>query len=400
MRAIMTELLPGVTGTDSQKADVIYAATVLGFCAVHGQLGHQFAFEGEAWNTRMGNNDAELLAYQEFLDILSGLSAILDDTVGRGAGNWVKDDLSPTMDHHNRMICGWPGGQAMAPHSRVFIGDRLDDPHGTRPRGPERHSMILGTVASRVTAEVNPHVGFCGVGAYTGAVMEQGQEAVFSSTTQCFVAPGLADRWTPAHAGVNGPAHAQGRPQGLGPAPVGAAAVGYSHGMNYAMRDALATSPTAVALEISSGTVTTKQASCFGCTTYMWACGFPPSATHLGSALSWHPIPAALETDAKKRAIVEAMNTRYHLQVHGYLMRGADIMIRAGALSGGNGKYYVTTTHTAIARGLLRLQQAREARAHEIGANYFLDACMDHKNDKVRLKGAILSHFDGQAAVG
>lgn len=393
----MTELLPGVTGTDSQKADVIYTATVLGFCAVHGQLRHQFAFEAEAWNTHMGDNDAELAAYQEFLDILSGLSAILDDTVGRGAGDCVKDGLSPTQDHHNKMICGWPGGQAMAPHARVFIGDRLDDPHGTRPSGPARQRLILGTIGSRVTAEVDADVGFCGVGAYTGAVMEEGQAAVFSSTTQCFVAPGAADRWTPPHAGVNAVAHHHARPLGLGAAPVGPV-VGYSHGMNYAMRDALATSPTAVALEISSGAVTTKQASCFGCTTYMWACGFPPSATHLGSALSWHPIPAALETDPKKRAIVEAMNTRYHLQVHGYLLRGAAILAEAGRRSGNNGKYYVTSTHATIARGLLRLQQAREARAHEVGANYFLDACMDHKNDKLRIKGAILSHFDGRAA--
>lgn len=396
----MTELLPGVRGTDRQKADVIYTATILGFCAVHGELGHQFAFEGEAWNTRLQGKDKdeinknELIAYQGFLDILSGLSAVLDDTVRKGAGDCVKDGTSPTMDHHNRMICGWPGGHAMPPHERVFIGDRLDDPHLTRPRGPARQRLILGSVGARVRAEVNEEVGFSGVGAYTGAVMEQGREAVFSSTTQCFAAPNVADRWTPDSRGVNMPAHDAPRPVGLGPVPTGRV-VGYAHGMNYAMRDALATSPTAVATEISSGTVTTKLASCFGCTTYMWACGFPPSATHLGSALSWHPLNADLETDAKKRAIVEAMNTRYHLQVHGYLLRGAAILEEAGAKSGGNREYYVAPTDAAIARALLVLQRARDARAHEIGANYFLDACMDHQNDKVRIKGAILSHFKG-----
>lgn len=396
----MTALLPGVDGSDSQKADVIYTATVLGFCAVHGELGHQFAFEGEAWNTRMGKNDSELADYQAFLDILSGLSAILDDCMGKGAGKWIKDDLSPTMDHHNKMICGWPGGHAMAPHSRVFIGDRFDDPHGTKPSGPDRQKLILNTIGTRVQAEVDNDVGFSDVGAYTGAVMEKGKEAVFSSTTQAFGILDTTHRWTPENRGVNKNAHPKARPHGLGPAPTAGLAVGYSHGMNYAMRDALATSPTAVALEIASGTVTTKMASCFGCTTYMWACGFPPSATHLGSALSWHPIPAWLESDPKKRAIVESMNVRHHLQVHGYLLRGAELLWMAGRKSGGNGEYYVTPTHKKIAKALFTMQKARHSRAHEIGANYFLDACMDHKNDKVRLKGAILSHFDGKGRLG
>lgn len=385
----MADLLPGVSGTDEQKADVIYTATILGFCAVHSELGHKFAFEGEAWNTRMQDNEKELKAYQDFLDILSGLSAVLDAAGEREASRALKDDLSPTQDHHNVMICGWPGGHAMKPHTRVFIGDRLDDPHGTRPSGSARQQLVLNSIGSRVTAEVDDELGFSGAGAYTGAVMEKGKESVFASTTQCVAAPNLADRWTPENKGLIRGAHDKPRPEGFGPAP-DARLIGYSHGMNYAMRDALATSPTAVATEISSGKITTKEASCFGCTTYMWAVGFPPSATHLGSALSWHPLVASLETDPLKRAIVESMNTRYHLQVHGYLLRGAEIFASAGGKAlPGEGDYFITSTRENIARGLLRLQQARARRAHEIGANYFLDACLDHKNDKVRIRKAI-----------
>ena len=106
--------------------------------------------------------------------------------------------------------------------------------------------------------------------------------------------------------------------------------------MSYAMRDALATSPSAVATEIASGSVTTKLSSCFGCTTYMWANGFPPSATHLGQANSWHPLFLSKESDGKKQAIVQSMNTRFHLQVHGYIMRGAEILASVGGIRQGN----------------------------------------------------------------
>jgi hypothetical protein len=386
----MTDLLPGVDGEDGRKADIIYTATILGFCAIHAELGHKFAFEGEAWNTRMSTNDAELVAYQEFLNILSAISEVLDAKVGSGIGDAVQDGTSPTLDHHNVMICGWPGGHAMQPHTRVFVGDRLDDPHLTKPSGPKRNQAIMGTIGSRVTAEVSEDLGFVGPGAYTGAVMERDGESIFSSTTQCIEAVNPTHRWTPDHRGIIKGAHEKARPEGFGAAPAGDSRkpVGYSHGMNYAMRDALATSPTAVPIEIASGKKTTKLASCFGCTTYMWACGFPPSATHLGSALSWHPLKASLEKDAKKQAIVESMNTRYHLQVHGYLLRGADILSK---LSVSGRLYKVGRDVATIAKRLKKLQEARDATAHEVGANYFLDACMDHKNDKVRLKNILLT---------
>ncbi|MEX1363196.1 MAG: hypothetical protein AB1Z98_08725 [Nannocystaceae bacterium] len=337
----------------------------------------------------------ELGAYQEFLDLLSALSAILDDTAGNGLGKCIKDHTSPTLDFHNVMICGWPGGEAMPPHARMLVGDRLDDPDLTRPRRPRRHRQVLGTIPARFHAENSTTEGYHGPGAYTGAVIASPTEddATFVSTTQCLGINNVAHRWTGTNGQING-AHTP-RPGGFGTAP-GTPIVGYPHGMNFAMRDALATSPTAIPIEIASGNRTTKLASCFGCTTYMWANGFPPSATHLGSALSWHPLDPGQENDPMKRAIVEAMNVRYHLQVHGYLLRGAEILADASQRSGGNRQYYVTPTHGRIARHLLRLQRLRRANAHQIGANYFLDACMDHQNDKIRLRRVILSHFDGR----
>jgi hypothetical protein len=45
------------------------------------------------------------------------------------------------------------------------------------------------------------------------------------------------------------------------------------------------------AYEVAVGFETSKLASCFGCTTFMYANGAPPSFMHFGRAESWVPIP-------------------------------------------------------------------------------------------------------------
>jgi hypothetical protein len=63
--------------------------------------------------------------------------------------------------------------------------------------------------------------------------------------------------------------------------------VQYIHGMSWAMREAIRWGPWCTAYEIAVGSKTRKLASCFACTTYMWASGFPAFSTHLGRGESW-----------------------------------------------------------------------------------------------------------------
>merc|ERR1711879_880539 len=45
------------------------------------------------------------------------------------------------------------------------------------------------------------------------------------------------------------------------------------------------------AFEVSMNEHTCKNASCIGCSTFMFANGMPPSWMHLGKAESWVPLP-------------------------------------------------------------------------------------------------------------
>ncbi|UOA10472.1 hypothetical protein [Methylobacter sp. S3L5C] len=66
--------------------------------------------------------------------------------------------------------------------------------------------------------------------------------------------------------------------------------VGYCHGMIFAEHICMV-SGGGTAYEISMNEQTCKNASCFGCATFMFANGMPPSWMHLGSAESWSPLP-------------------------------------------------------------------------------------------------------------
>lgn len=66
--------------------------------------------------------------------------------------------------------------------------------------------------------------------------------------------------------------------------------VGYCHGMIFA-EHLCKVANGGTAYEISMNEQTCKNASCFGCSTFMFANGMPPSWMHIGSAESWSPLP-------------------------------------------------------------------------------------------------------------
>lgn len=153
--------------------------------------------------------------------------------------------------------------------------------------------------------------------------------------------------------------------------------VGYCHGMNWAIMhcDMLGGG---IPYEIAVGTATTKLASCFGCTTFMYASGFPPSFIHLGRAESWVP-PPFNKTDNLDGEVGCRSARRLHgmwaEKVADWLRLGAsdiqDYVVR-GDYSSAMNKLHSAVNHRA------RLPSAETA-------NLFLDALTVHDSDYKRL---------------
>lgn len=113
--------------------------------------------------------------------------------------------------------------------------------------------------------------------------------------------------------------------------------VGYCHGMNWAIMMSKVMGPWATPYELAIGTNTTKLASCMGCTTFMYASGFVPSAIHIGRADSWVPLPpdggnSHLPGWSKLECIAGALNEIWARDVYQYLQLGARILRRSPLL--------------------------------------------------------------------
>jgi hypothetical protein len=159
----------------------------------------------------------------------------------------------------------------------------------------------------------------------------------------------------------------------------GEGVVGYCHGMNWAiMHTALLGGGTAYEVAVGSGT--TKLASCFGCTTFMYANGAPPSYMHFGRAESWVPIPTNVtdNPDYKERNTgkIDALVNNWAGAVAGFLENGASILKTCGAEG-----------YRSLA-GKLETTLARKQESLK-KANLFLDALTVHESDLKRLNRAL-----------
>jgi len=155
--------------------------------------------------------------------------------------------------------------------------------------------------------------------------------------------------------------------------------VGYCHGMNWAiMHTALLGGGTAY--EVAVGRGTTKLASCFGCTTFMYANGAPPSYMHLGRAESWVPIPTnAIDNPEYKGSttgMIDDLHSNWAGAVAGFLETGASLLKVCGA----------TDAHKVCAD---RLDMALKKKTTVQKANLLLDALTVHESDLKRLANAL-----------
>src|SRR5262249_16441900 len=169
--------------------------------------------------------------------------------------------------------------------------------------------------------------------------------------------------------------------------------------------------------ELATVKDTTKMASCFACTTYMYANGYPPSSTHLGQGASWVPPKALLESAEKDDIVMpdyftysvkEPLFIRWNWDIHHYLSLGSKYLSNAiDATSNENNRFrdaglgmeainYVNNEHQGSVKKLCEaLKTIKEsADIGEVGGNLFLDALTVHDSDWKRIMRTLQPVFD------
>jgi hypothetical protein len=135
------------------------------------------------------------------------------------------------------------------------------------------------------------------------------------------------------------------------------------------------------AYEVAVGRGTTKLASCFGCTTFMYANGAPPSYMHFGRAESWVPIPTnAIDNPDYKggdTGKIGDLVSNWGGAVAGFLENGATLLKLCGS----------TQAYKTCADKLSMALNTRQDKIKK--ANLFLDALTVHESDLKRLSRAL-----------
>jgi hypothetical protein len=188
--------------------------------------------------------------------------------------------------------------------------------------------------------------------------------------------------------------------------------IGYIHGMTAAIAKCVAVGPWSTPYELAAGTETTKMASCFACTTYMYANGFPPSSTHLGRGESWVPPKSGLLSGEleenympeylKVASINDPLIARWNWDIYHYLRLGGKYLSLAISLAELESKQlenaditkekinYVNPNHHDAVRALnakLKVMKGdKNCDIGKVGGNLFLDALTVHDSDWKRVK--------------
>lgn len=321
----------------NRDADVIMTAAVLGFTA--GRLA-----VGDPVEYTVDPKDG-----QEKLDALSATVARINSALGSSYSFGGKATAAFAPPWQQGAVITGAAGSAKTPFA-------------------QRHATGLDAAAQKLrelaSADGNAAIGYQGPGAYTGFLDDPvAHQSSIQSTARFNVpADGYGDRWCPptyTYRSVSGEvvgtqadrawgliggeqtlADMAEEPYTLSP---DGNLVGYTHGMVQAIYVATQRGPWCTPFEIAVGKVTTKLASCFTCTLFMYAAGFPPSAIHLGRGSSWVPfyemrpdtVPANTSnkySPTTDRAI-GALNDCWRLECRQHLALGVKIMKDNGMAS-------------------------------------------------------------------
>lgn len=424
------------------EADVIVTAVVLGFAGTRWHQNQPFSFDYEhpnvedfrKWQAADSNPQAEddddeikfLKEIQEFMNVMSAMTFVIEKTEPK-IGPFLREGQS-AAGYAGALITGRAGGQGLG--------------------STERHKNIASERARRYRKWVveDPELAgtrvYEGRGAYTGLMDDPVNDRILVQSTKRVIDQNIY-RWHPGEIGNEDympwglirdlrPVNKGGdrdinlredRDKGLGPLPKGKEElddderIGYIHGMSSAIVQSIANGPWCTPYEIATGDLTTKMASCFACTTYMYAAGFPPSSIHLGRGESWVPpsddLISGETTDLYpyNDRVVKSVLTRWHTEIHHYLMLGAAYLKNAinsqkaeqQALDEAGIELdvidYVNPTHHQAIDDL-------EAKLKDVilfeskGGNLFLDALTVHQSDWKRIWNTlkpVFEHYEGQA---
>jgi hypothetical protein len=374
--------LDRVAGDAETESDVVFTAVVLGFALTRAVQEQPFSFDVEP--------GAAAKDLESLHRAVKGVTGLLERSGIDKAERYIGVGLAlehEGMDHN--LITGRAGGEYLTPEQR------------NRPMLDEQ-AMNMGRWEYDSSQPGAEQFGgqYHGVGAYTGMIDDPiGSHTLIQPTLRRVIDD--PSRWNPhpdALWGLIGTNNRGGEfggnldadpNQGMGPLRRHQGIVQYIHGMSWAMREAVRWGPWCTAYEMAVGTRTRKRASCFACTTYMWASGFPASSTHLGRGESWGVLPDGTlgtgedhtfsdEGEGKlEQALARSMNVRWHTQIYHFLRQGSRLLERHHLA--------MSPAHRTAAELLAQRFERLRADGFINGGNLFLDAMTFHKNDTARL---------------
>jgi len=293
-------------------ADVIFTAALLGLVIDYDERGKQFRvtmepeIEEAVWEKRTKKD----------LDSMNAHNAAC------GLLNQVVDTFRKrSVDEPPAFVWGWcptftPGGMIAGGPEAQKLYDEINADQAKPFLEVARQYLTKGSKPTGRTQEGDTYIG---PGAYCGLVLDKDGAVAAMDTLRTTIKPQgnpdgwfteqIGDRWCPSESveqhrrdqqwswGMIGEVEDQEkvRQQGMKfypkQDPLDAAIVGYTHGLPRAVCECLRRQDKKLSpYEMSVGTKTFKLASCMGCTFFMIANNYEPSACHLGSASSWMPL--------------------------------------------------------------------------------------------------------------
>ena len=161
--------------------------------------------------------------------------------------------------------------------------------------------------------------------------------------------------------------------------------IGYVHGMCTAIVKCKHAGPWSTPYEMATGSETTKMASCFACTTYMYANGYPPSSIHLGRGESWVPphhsytrLEEGKNTNTIEKRYSENCLFEWQREISAYIRLGLECIKNSNHTNFVNTKHMedIDELHTKLAGN----------NDNEIVSDHFLEALTVHKKDSQRIQ--------------
>lgn len=176
--------------------------------------------------------------------------------------------------------------------------------------------------------------------------------------------------------------------------------VGYVHGMCTAIVKCKHLGPWATPYEMATGSATTKMASCFACTTYMYANGYPPSSIHLGRGESWVPpnkeytrLEGKEDTKSKDLDYSDNCLKEWQREIGNYVSLGLDCIKKAKAMN------LIDSKHKELVKEIEEeikkktgntkwtpMDEVKNTEDQKVVSEFFLEALTVHKKDSDRIK--------------